>query len=143
MTDAAQPDRRRALRRSWCWVVGSGLTMAAGWSARVRPEAATWFGVRGPYCPLGSCLGEQHCPGCGLVRSTSAALQGDLGAAWAFHPGGILIAALLPVTFLLHLDILRRSHELPAHRRLRRAGHALFVVAVFCGWAARYLHHTP
>jgi len=142
MTDAARPNRRRALRRSWCWVVGSGLTMAAGWSARVRPEAATWFGVRGPYCPLGSCLGEQHCPGCGLVRSTSAALQGDLGAAWAFHPGGVLIAALLLVTFALHLDILRRGREGLLHVRLRRTGYILLWTSVLLGWAVRYLTRT-
>jgi hypothetical protein len=132
---AHAPQRRLA---SWCWLLGSAGAMAAAWTAEVGAGAATWFGVRGPRCPLGACLGELHCPGCGLVRSTAATLQGDLCAAWHHHPGGIAVAALLPVTFLVHLDILRRRNEPLLHRRLRRTGHLLFVGAVLAGWVLRY-----
>ncbi|MFN3241459.1 MAG: DUF2752 domain-containing protein [Planctomycetota bacterium] len=131
-------DPPRGLRAAWFWLTGSALAITAGISADVAPESATWFGVRGPQCPLGSCLGQLHCPGCGLVRSTSSALQGDLEAAWHFHPAGIVIAALLPVTFLVHFDILRRRRELPLHHRLRRAGYLLFVASILTGWALRY-----
>jgi len=128
----------RGVRASWFWLTGTGLVMAAGWTADVAEESATWFGVRGPQCPLGTCLGPLNCPGCGLGRSTSSALQGDLDAAWYFHPAGIVIAALLPVTFLVHFDILRRQRELPFHQRLRRAGYLLFVASILIGWALRY-----
>ena len=118
----------------------SGLGLAAGLTATVRPDAATWFGVRGPRCPLGSCLGPIACPGCGLVRSTANTLQGEFSAAWATHPGGLGIALLLPTVFLVHLDILRRGHELPFHRRLRRAGYVFATLSIFAGWLIRFSH---
>tara|TARA_R110002072_G_scaffold46591_10_gene129182 strand:+ start:213851 stop:214195 length:345 start_codon:yes stop_codon:yes gene_type:complete len=112
--------------------------MAVGWSATVRPDAATWFGVRGPECPLASCLGPIACPGCGLVRSTSSALQGDFSHAYAMHPGGLGIALLLPATFAVHFDILRRGREYRGHRRLRRAGFALTSTFIVLGWLIRF-----
>ncbi|MCB9877442.1 MAG: DUF2752 domain-containing protein [Planctomycetes bacterium] len=108
-------------------------------TATVTPDAARWFGLRGPHCPLGSCLGPLACPGCGLVRSVAATVQGDLGAAWTYHPAGPVVAALFAGTALLHLDILRRARELPAHRWLRRAGRITFLVAVLGGWIFRLL----
>tara|TARA_R110002073_G_scaffold13900_3_gene57879 strand:+ start:2232 stop:2576 length:345 start_codon:yes stop_codon:yes gene_type:complete len=112
--------------------------MAVGWSATVRPDAATWFGVRGPECPLASCLGPIACPGCGLVRSTASALQGDFSHAYAMHPGGLGIALLLPATFAVHFDILRRGREYRGHRRLRRAGFALTSTFIVLGWLIRF-----
>jgi hypothetical protein len=38
-----------------------------------------------PLCPTRAAVGVP-CPGCGLTRASLAALQGDLGAAMAFHP---------------------------------------------------------
>ena len=130
---------RASLRASWLWVLLAAGGLALGWTADVSQEAATWWGVRGPHCPLGTCLGPLHCPGCGLVRSTSSSLQGSFEAAWAFHPGGLVVAALLPMTLIVHLDILRRRREHPYHHLLRRAGRALFMSAVLIGWIARYL----
>ncbi|MCK5942439.1 MAG: DUF2752 domain-containing protein [Planctomycetes bacterium] len=129
----------RGLGTAWFWLIGSAVALCAGLTAEVSRDAATWHGVRGPHCPLRSCLGPLHCPGCGLVRSTSSALQGDFAAALDFHPAGLIVAAMLPVTLLVHFDILRRRRELPVHRRLRRAGYLLFVGAVFAGWALLYL----
>jgi hypothetical protein len=120
------------------WLSGSAIAMAVGWAAKVRPDAATWFGMRGPECPLASCLGPIACPGCGLVRSTSSALQGDISGALAMHPGGIGIALLLPATFAVHFDILRRGREHPAHRRLRRVGYALTSTCIVLGWLIRF-----
>ncbi len=113
------------------------LALGAALTATVRPDGATWFGMRGPQCPLGSCLGPLACPGCGLLRSTAAALQGDLGFAFQLHPTGPLVAVLLVAGTLLHLDILRRRAELPGHRRLRRLGHTLFVSGLLLGWLLR------
>lgn len=128
----------RSLRWSWVWLSGSALAMTAGFTASVGPNAATWFGVRGPHCPLEACLGPIACPGCGLVRATCAALQGDLSSAFTYHPGGIVIAALLPAAALLHLHILRRGRVLPGHQKLRRAGYLTLVAAIALGWALRY-----
>ena len=137
--DPSQPlPTPRSLSWSWLWLGGSAVAMTLGWFAKVRPDAATWFGVRGPECPLGTCLGPVACPGCGLVRSTASALQGDLPAAFAMHPGGIGIALLLPATFAVHFDILRRGHERAGHRRLRRTGHALTTAAILIGWLLRF-----
>ena len=108
-------------------------------SGRVTADGATWFGHRGPPCPLGSCLGPLACPGCGLLRSTAAALEGEFGLAWRCHPTGPVVAALLVLGLLLHFDILRRRCEMPAHRRWRHRGQRLFVVALLLGWSLRLL----
>jgi len=118
-------------------VLAWGSALAVGLTATVTPEAATWFGLRGPACPLGSCLGPLACPGCGLVRSTAAALQGDFGFAVALHPAGPVVALLLLGGLLLDLDVLRRGFEGTAHRLWRRAGTRVFTAAVLLGWAAR------
>ena len=132
-----QPELR-GTRWSWLWLLGSASAMVLGWTATVRPDAASWFGMRGPECPLNACLGPIACPGCGLVRSTSSALQGDLSNAFTMHPGGIGIALLLPATFAVHFDILRRGRECGGHRRLRRAGHVLATAFVLLGWLLRF-----
>lgn len=129
------PDDGR--RRHWLPFLLHAGGLAAGWAATVTPDAAAWFGVRGPACPLGACLGPLGCPGCGLLRATAAALQGDFALACAAHPAGIAVAALLALGAVLHFDILRRGDELPFHRAWRRAGQCAFVIAVGIGWLLR------
>lgn len=109
----------------------------AGATAEVDPEAARWFGLRGPVCPLGACLGPLACPGCGLVRGVAASLQGDLAAGAAAHPAGPAIAVLLVAALGLHLHILRRGHEGAFHTRWRRRGQRLFAGLVLLGWILR------
>jgi hypothetical protein len=129
------------LRAPLARFAGASLALAAGLAANVTADGATWFGVRGPRCPLGACLGELACPGCGLLRSTAAALQGDLALAWAAHPSGLAVAALLVGAAALHFDVLRQRRELAGHLRLRRAGHLAFAVALLAGWLLRFLLH--
>ena len=112
--------------------------MTVGFTATVTPSAATLFGVRGPHCPLGACLGPLACPGCGLVRSTCSALQGDLGSSFLYHPGGVVIAALLPATAALNLHILLHGRVLPIHQKLQRAGYIACASAIVLGWLLRY-----
>ena len=133
------PSHRPSLRGATVRTLGFAGALAIGWSATVTTDGATWFGHRGPSCPLGSCFGPLACPGCGLLRSTAAALQGDLGLAWCTHPAGPVVAALLLGGLLLHLHVLCRGHEMPAHRRWRHRGRRLFVVAVLSGWLLRLL----
>lgn len=127
------PSLRPALLRTGLLLGG----IAAGVGATVTADGATWFGLRGPRCALGACLGAIACPGCGLLRSTARALHGDFAGAFAAHPTGIAVAALLLTGTLVHFDILRRRRELPAHRHLRRAGHWTFVLSLAAGWLFR------
>ncbi|MSR39822.1 MAG: DUF2752 domain-containing protein [Planctomycetes bacterium] len=110
-----------------------------GYCAEVQVDGARWFGQRGPGCLLGTWLSPDACPSCGLLRSTSASLHGDLAFAWRAHPAGPVVALLLLCALLLNLDILRRCIELPFHSKLRRTGHVLFGVAVLLGWLCRLI----
>jgi hypothetical protein len=85
------------------------LALAA--TATVSRQAATWFGVRGPVCPLGHLLGV--------------------------HPGGFVVAALCVGAVLLHLDVLSRGKVLDMHLRLRSAGRWCFVAGILLAFAAR------
>lgn len=140
MPEPAQNPPRLPLPSGAAWrTLGFAGALVVGYSARVTADGATWCGVRGPHCPLGRCLGPLACPGCGLLRSTAAALQGDFGLAFRCHPAGPVIAALLLGGLLLHFDILRRRCEMPVHRRWRHRGRQSFVAALLLGWSLRLL----
>lgn len=111
--------------------------VAAGATAEVGADAARWFGVRGPHCPLGQCLGPLACPGCGLVRSVSATLQGDFPLAVNVHPAGPAVAGLMLAALAVNLEILRRGHETASLARWRHRGFVSFVAFVFGGWLLR------
>lgn len=130
--EPGRPSRLLPLR-----ALGFSLALAAGWSATVQRDGATWFGVRGPHCLVGACLGPLACPGCGLLRATAAALQGHFTFAWSLHPAGPLVALLLLAGLALSLDALRRGQEPGIHGRLRRIGQRAFVTSLLLGWALR------
>jgi hypothetical protein len=115
----------------------AGLALLAAATATVGLDSARWFGVRGPHCLLGACLGPHACPGCGLVRATAAAVQGDFALAWGMHPAGVVVAALLPLALVVNLDIVRRGRTLAGHATARKLGYLVFVTAVLVGWLLR------
>ena len=131
------PGNPLSLRAAAWRTAGLVGALVVGYSANATRDGATWFGVRGPRCPLGTCFGPPACPGCGLLRSTAAALQGDLPLAWACHPAGPVVAFLLLAGTLVHFDMLRQRHERRWHLVARRAGYALFATAVAVGWIVR------
>jgi hypothetical protein len=47
-----------------------------------------------PWCVIKIATGLD-CPGCGLTRSISAFLHGDITESFKFHPLGIFVAVLL------------------------------------------------
>ncbi len=47
-----------------------------------------------PSCGFQS-LFNLDCPGCGLTRCFISAAHGELGQAWAFHPAGLMLFALI------------------------------------------------
>jgi hypothetical protein len=114
-----------------------GAVVLGGLFATVRPEGATWFGVRGPRCLVGACLGPHACPACGLARGVARALQCDPVGAAGLHPAAPPIALLALGGVALHLDLLRRGQGLPLHRRLRGAGRRCFLAAILLGWLLR------
>jgi len=128
----------RRVRTNALWdLVPPLAVLALGATASVSREAATWFGVRGPICPLGHLLGEHACPGCGLTRGTAFVMQGRWYEAWTIHPGGFVVAGLCLGAALLHLDVLARGKVLGMHLRLRSAGRWCFVAGILLSWGAR------
>lgn len=111
-------------------------------TATVSREAATWLGVRGPFCPLGWLCGDLACPGCGLTRATAMVAQGRFGEAFAMHPGGFAIVALSLGLVLVQLDVLRRGAISGAHLRWRSRGRWALLVGILLGWAARFCQST-
>ena len=106
-------------------------------TANASREAATWFGIRGPVCPLGFLLGECACPGCGLTRSTAMVVQGRWGEALALNIGGFAVALLCLAAILLHADVLRRGCVSDRHLSLRRIGRWCFAGGIALAWVVR------
>ena len=53
------------------------------------------YGSHSSLCPL-HFLGLDWCPGCGLGRSISLLMKGDIAASWTRHPlGGFALAVIL------------------------------------------------
>ena len=93
---------RRLLGPTATWV--SALVLAL---AIVHPP----HGLGVPVCWLHATTGIP-CPGCGLSRSLSCTVRGDLATAWNYHPFG---PALLP---LLTAIVVARLLPRPARQRL-------------------------
>ena len=121
-------------------LLGSALAVAV--TASLGSDGARWYGVAGPACPLGSNIDPVACPGCGLLRSTAASLQGDMSYALLANPAGPVVALLLVAGLLLNLDILRRGSQPRLHLNLRRRGQTALVLSVFAGWILRLLRET-
>lgn len=133
--DAPRDLRRPALLR----LAGLGAMLAAAATANVTPDAARWFGHRGPACLLGHAFGEHACPGCGLVRSVAACVQGDLAAAWSFHPAGVVVVAGAAILLFADAALLVRGRDLGGS--LRRATGLTFTLAIVLAYLARVTAH--
>lgn len=127
---------------AWRALVLPSLVLALARTADVHADAARWFGMRGPHCPLGSWLGACACPGCGLVRATALAAQGAFAQAWRMHPGGLAVAAVCAGAVLLQLDVLRRGSRLDAHARWQRLGRRTLAAGILLGWGVRIAVHA-
>jgi hypothetical protein len=137
------PSAARVLRAPTTLAAGHVLALAAAWTADVAPDGASWFGVRGPRCPVALCLGPLACPGCGLVRGVAAAVQGDLAGAFTAHPGAPLVALLLLAATVLHVGALRARTVRRWHARARCAGRVALLAAILGGWLLRALLPSP
>ena len=126
-------------RRSSLAVLLLALPLLFGAVADADEKHASLLGVEGNPCPLGLIAGDHACPGCGLTRGTALAVQGNLGASWAVHPAGILVALLCAAGIAIHTRILVRGERAPVHARLLRHGHRIFVVGLFAAWLGRLI----
>ena len=101
----------------------------------------TFLGLPGWICPIRENLGIP-CPGCGLSRSVTALLHGDLKTSLDFHAFGPL--------FLLAFGILALVSILPLNQRLHLINQirvfesktrfsAIFLIFLVLYWLTRFL----
>ena len=88
-------------------------------------------------------LSGAPCPGCGMTRSCSALLHGDLAASWRWHPAGIPLA--LAVAAVLGLAVHegltgRPTFRRPAERWATTAA-VVFVAVLGALWILRVVVH--
>jgi hypothetical protein len=122
-----------------------GLTQ--GWKKRalyttigLTPLVAALF-AKMPICPTAA-LFHIPCPGCGLTRATFAALQGDFGDAFHFHPLVFIVTPIyLGVLGSLAWGYVRGGPGGIVSKRWNQVvtGLALFLFfALFGVWLARF-----
>ncbi|QDV69739.1 hypothetical protein Poly24_34560 [Rosistilla carotiformis] len=84
------------LRGASAWIAGVaiGLLVIGGGFLlyHVEPNATSWY----PKCPLHQMTGL-HCPGCGITRSASALVHGDLATAVRMNPLAVLGGPILVI----------------------------------------------
>jgi len=138
---AVRPSAPRcaSLRSHAFWLVLCALPWLVGPFLDVTPEAASLAGIQAPACPSRWIAPEVGCPGCGLTRSVGFALQGDLGAAWTLHPGGLALLLLCLGGLLLHGGVLLRGTVAPGLLRASRWGRHVLLVCLLGGWFIRIL----
>ena len=91
-------------------------------------------GSGGPtICPYRLCT-DHACPGCGITRSISTGLRGDLALSWRFHPLGLLIAFQLLVVWL----VLATGWKRDTFQRLLPIVLTLNAVLLVGTWALRW-----
>lgn len=132
-----EPLPAKTRRNALLAVIPHAVVLVLAATATASPQAATWFGLRGPICPTGYFLGEHLCPGCGLTRGTAMAVQGKWHDALTVNPGGFVIAGLCIAAIALHLDVWRRGLVLDGHLRLRILGRWILLVGILLTWAVR------
>jgi len=103
----------------------------------VDGKSARLGSLTGPPCLVGQFGHEIICPGCGLTRSTSLAMQGEWLLSWSVHPTGILIVVLCFSGCLVHFDILRGGHRSSFHEQLLRWGRYSCSFGILIGWCLR------
>ncbi|MEO0479889.1 MAG: DUF2752 domain-containing protein [Planctomycetota bacterium] len=130
---SSEPASGRSLRavRTTAILASGALLVAA--LADVDQNSASIFGVEGPTCPLGSTFGEESCPGCGLTRSVSFAVQGEVAESFAMHPSGVAIAFLLVGTAAVSAHAWATGRLREGHRRFGASLRLTFLVALTLG----------
>ncbi|HIG04621.1 MAG TPA: DUF2752 domain-containing protein [Planctomycetes bacterium] len=103
----------------------------------VDAKSARLGALTGPTCLVGQFGHEIMCPGCGLTRSTSLAMQGEWWLSWSVHPTGVLIAFLCFSGCIVHIDILRGGHRSGFHEQLLRWGRYSCSIGILIGWWLR------
>lgn len=127
------------LRDSWTSLAILAGVLALATLLEATPREASLAGLRAPPCALRAVLGEHACPGCGLTRSTSLVVRGDLAGSLSVHPAGALVALLCLAGIALHLHILIRRRRTATHAALLRLGGRLFVLGLVAACVVRWI----
>lgn len=132
---AEKPWKRWRLRML---VLHSSLIAGA---AALNPSAGTWGGFRMPRFCLFRELTGVECPACGLTRSVSCALRGDIAMAVSYHPAGVLVAFLAVCLVGYFAVALLYGEKWPVNRqqeaRLYAAVDGMLVIILFVVWLIR------
>ncbi len=126
------------LRDSWTSLAMLAGVLVLATVLEATPRGASLAGLRAPPCALRAVLGEHACPGCGLTRSTSLVVQGDLSGSLRLHPAGALVAILCLGGVAVHLHILVRRRRTAVHAALLRLGRHLFVAGLVVACVLRW-----
>jgi len=120
------------------WATFFGVAFLLGCLADVNVVRARFLGFEAPPCIVETLFGSHNlCPGFGLTRSTSLAIQGQWSLAWGLNPGGILIAFVLMGGFFLYFMALVRGGFTQKMLFVKRVGRNLFLGAVLAPWCCR------
>jgi hypothetical protein len=107
---------------------------AIAWAILVGALLLPPSGVGLPLCPS-RLLSGAPCPGCGLTRSVTNLVRGDVAQSWRYNPFGI-VALALALWFALSPCILGASvRERISNSRLAR-GAGLIVLVLFVAHGA-------
>lgn len=122
--------RRVRARATWGLLfLGAVLVLAFVVQLDARGEPELW-GLGGPSCIVREQFGDGICPGCGLTRATVHAARGELGAAWACHPLGLLTLLYAAVGAGLHLVALLRGARTAFEVRILHLGARSYALAL-------------
>jgi len=100
-------------------------------------------GFGGEGVPFGRCLSLRllhvPCPFCGIMRSVGLAARLDFAGAWALHPAGILVAAVLALQIVVRPIAVRFARRLPMRRVLavEATVNTVVVASCFAAWLLR------
>jgi hypothetical protein len=118
----------------YCIILTACFCLLFGVFVLSPPEAESGQIALGHFALPGVCIFKNltglPCPGCGLTRSMTAAVRGNLSQSWMFHRLGFVTTFYILIQFLLNLMILTVS---PWRERLQKIGRYLNNGLVFLG----------
>ena len=127
------------MRREIWPVVGAGVLLIGAHLLPV-PQNGTLAGTP-TICPV-KILTGWPCPGCGITRSLIYCAHGDWRQAFAFHPLGPTVYALLWLILIAGVLQLRRKPQHISQRALVFAS-STFGAALLISWALRLFGILP
>ena len=122
------------------WGMLFSLAIIVGFFAHIDGGHASFWGIEGPKCLVERLLGDHRfCPGFGLTRSTSLALQGDFRGSFGMNPGGIGVACTLLGGLAFYFLAFFKGYYSRKMLLMKSFGRVLFLGSVFGVWGYRII----